>query len=475
VSDSSVTNSEGSFSFPGLQIGSYTVTVTLDGFKTFIANNVVLTAGAGANVKATLEVGGVTEQVVVSSASEIVQTQSSTVSSTINTNQISKLPLTSRSAMDFIPFLPGVSTPGGNRDSTINGLPKGVINITLDGVNIQDNTLRTTDGFFAIVAPRLDAIEEVTVTSAANGADSGGQGAVNIRFVTKSGTNNFKGNMFFTLRHDALNANTFFNNRNLPADPDTGKAPKSQLRQYQPGFNVGGPITIPGLRYLPRAAPAADAGTAKLMQATAADDSPFLTRLGADGSARVTVTFANLSGGPAPDPGVVLTVSRGGKQVGRYPLAWTGGPLPVGARRTLTADLSLPGGWFRDYEIGVALGRAGHQATVRTLSAAVRPWGELVAPATLAVGVVCLLAARRRRHEPVRGLRVRRGAVAGPRSGAGVPGAFPGPFSGPFSAVEAATLGIVAAAPELENATAETAETSGNGSENGSENGNGGS
>src|SRR6185437_1882535 len=81
---------------------------------------------------------------------------------------------------------------------------------------------------------------------------------------------------------------------------------------------VDAPITIPGLRFLPQAA-AVDAGTAKLMQATAADDSPFLTRLGADGSARVTVTFANLSGGPAPDPGVVLTVSRGGKQVGRYP------------------------------------------------------------------------------------------------------------------------------------------------------------
>jgi hypothetical protein len=226
---------------------------------------------------------------------------------------------------------------------------------------------------------------------------------------------------------------------------------------------VDTPIDIPGLRYLPRATPVADAGTAKLMQATAVDDSPFLTQLGADGSARVTITFANLSGGPAPDPGVVLTVSRGGDQVGRYPLAWTGGALPVGARRTLTAELSLPGGWFRDYEIGVALGPTGRQATVRTLSAAVRPWGELAAPAALAVGVVCLLAARRRRYEPVRGLRVRRGAAGGPRSGAGVPGAFPGPFSGPFSAVEAATLGIVAAAPELENATAETAETSGNG------------
>ena len=153
----------------------------------------------------------------------------------------------SRSALDFVANLAGVNTPGGVRDSTVNGLPQGSINITLDGMSIQDNYLKTTDGFFARVSPRLDAIEEVTVTSAANGADSGGQGAINIRFVTKSGTNVFKGSAFFTLRHDGLNANTFFNNRNLPADPATGKAPKAELRQYQPGFNAGGPIVIPGL------------------------------------------------------------------------------------------------------------------------------------------------------------------------------------------------------------------------------------
>jgi Carboxypeptidase regulatory-like domain/TonB dependent receptor-like, beta-barrel len=239
VSDSSVTNAEGSFSFPGLQIGTYTVTITLDGFKTFIANNVVLTAGTGANVKATLEVGGVSEQVVVSSASEIVQTQSSTVSSTINTNQISKLPVTSRSAMDFIPFLPGVSTPGGNRDSTINGLPKGVINITLDGVNIQDNTLRTSDGFFAIVSPRLDAIEEVTVTTASQGADGAGQGAVQIKFTTRAGTNQFIGSGYEYYRSDKLNASTWFNNRDNVA--------KAKLKQNQYGVRYGGPVVIPGL------------------------------------------------------------------------------------------------------------------------------------------------------------------------------------------------------------------------------------
>src|SRR5688572_33181750 len=93
--------------------------------------------------------------------------------------------------MDFVNYLPGVSTPGGNRDATINGLPRGTINITLDGVNVQDNTLRTSDGFFAIVSPRLDAIEEVTVSTASQDSVDSGQGAVQVKFVTRSGTNNF--------------------------------------------------------------------------------------------------------------------------------------------------------------------------------------------------------------------------------------------------------------------------------------------
>jgi len=238
VTQSGVSNAEGAFSFPGLNVGTYTVTVTLQGFKTFVANDVVLTSGAPASIKATLEIGGLEEQIVVSSTSEIVQTQSTVISSTINTNQIVKLPITSRSAMDFVTLLPGVTTAGGNRQSQINGLPRGVINITLDGVNIQDNTLRSTDGFFAIVSPRLDAIEEVTVTTATQEA-SAGQGAVQIKFVTRSGGNDFTGSGYHYYRSDKLNANTWFNNRN---DVD-----KAELKQNQYGVRAGGPIVIPGL------------------------------------------------------------------------------------------------------------------------------------------------------------------------------------------------------------------------------------
>jgi len=235
-----------------------------------------------------------------------------------------------------------------------------------------------------------------------------------------------------------------------------------------PADPVDAPISIPGLRLMPQAAPAVP-GSAKLMDATAVTDSSFLTQIGADGSARVTVTFANLSGGPAGDPGVALTLTRGGTQIGRYPVAWTGGALPVGQRRVLVYELPLPGGWFRDYEIGVEVGSTtggttgsttAQAATVRTLSAAVRPWGELVAPAALAVGLLCLLAGRRRRYEAVRGLPVREGAVAGRRSGVAVPGPFSGlpAESVLFSGVEAATLGIVVPAPGFEIATPETLE-----------------
>jgi hypothetical protein len=239
VSHTSVTNSEGAFSFPSIVPGTYTVTVSLQGFKTVVVNNVVLTSGAPAAVRTVLEVGGLTEQVTVTSSSEIVQTQSSTISSTITTNQITKLPLTSRSAMDFVNFLPGVSTPAGNRDATINGLPRGMINITLDGVNIQDNTLRSTDGFFAIVSPRLDSVEEVTVTTASQGAGDSGSGAVQVKFVTRSGTNAFAGSGYYYYRSDRLNANTWFNNRNGVA--------KATLKQNQMGTRAGGPIMIPGL------------------------------------------------------------------------------------------------------------------------------------------------------------------------------------------------------------------------------------
>jgi hypothetical protein len=242
ITNATVSNSEGHFAIPSLPIGTYTVTVTLQGFKTVVVNDVVLTSGHGADVKATLEVGGVTEQVTVASTSEIIQTQTAGVAQTVNSKTIVQLPLTTRGAMDFVNLLPGVTTPNGNRQASINGLPRTAINITLDGVNIQDNTNKGQsgdDGFFAIVNPRLDAVEEVTVSTAAQGTDATADGAAQVKFVTRSGSNNFTGSAYEYYRGDKFNANTFFNNAKGVA--------KVPLKQNQTGFRVGGPIVIPGL------------------------------------------------------------------------------------------------------------------------------------------------------------------------------------------------------------------------------------
>ena len=119
----------------------------------------------GVGARSPLEVGGLEETVVVAGRlrdrPDAVRGRRRRRSTRTRS---SKLPTGSRSALDFVTSLPGVNTPGGSRDSTINGLPQSAINITIDGMSAQDNHLKTGDGFFARVSPRLDAIEEVTVS-----------------------------------------------------------------------------------------------------------------------------------------------------------------------------------------------------------------------------------------------------------------------------------------------------------------------
>jgi hypothetical protein len=238
-----VSGSDGGFSAPSLSGGTYTVTVTLMGFKTATLNSVTLMAAVPATVKVALQVGALEENVtVVGDSALVVQTQSPSIATNLTGTQITSLPLTSRNALDSLTSLPGFSTSGTARNSSVSGLPRSSINITLDGMNIQDNYLKTTDGYFARLTPLLDSVEEVTVTTAGNTAEATGQGSVQVRFVTKSGTNAFAGTAYEYLRHDWLNANTWFRNRDLPPDPVTGNAPKDKLRNYQQGVAIGGPI-----------------------------------------------------------------------------------------------------------------------------------------------------------------------------------------------------------------------------------------
>ena len=160
------------------------------------------------------------------------------MSTTVAIEQLTRLPLVTRSALNALPILAGVDAVGGPRDATINGLPQTAINVTIDGVNVNNN-LQSTDGFYSMIRPQMDAVEEVTVTGAAGGAEGAGQGAVNIRFVTRSGTNNLDTSLYYYLRHPSLNSNYWFNQRN--------GLPRNEVIVHQVGGRIGGPIVIPGL------------------------------------------------------------------------------------------------------------------------------------------------------------------------------------------------------------------------------------
>ena len=234
-----VTNTQGSFSIPALTPGTYTVTVTLEGFKKAVVDNVRVITGTPASVSVKLAIGALSETVTVRSTTDLVNTQSATVTATLNADQLNRMPTSSRNALNAVTFLPGVNTTGVNRNSTVNGLPESMLNITLDGVSNQDNFLKSTDGFFASVYPRQDSVEQVTVTTAVAGANLGGSGAVTIAFTTRSGTNRHSGSGYEYWRRPSLNTNNWINERN--------GLPKNQTKLDQYGARTGGPIVLPGL------------------------------------------------------------------------------------------------------------------------------------------------------------------------------------------------------------------------------------
>jgi hypothetical protein len=239
VTQTLVTNGEGAYASPAMNVGTYTVTIEMSGFRKAEYREVRLLGSQPATINTVLEIGGLTDTVTVTSATDLVRLESPTISSTVSGEFIKSVPALSRNALDFMVFLPGVETPGANaRESRISGLPEQTINITIDGVSTSNN-LQSTDGFFTMVTPRLDAVEEVTLTTANAGADSSAHGATQVRFVTKSGTNRFKGTVYEYFQHKSLNTNTFFNRLNGL------ERPRATVNTY--GASLGGPIVIPGL------------------------------------------------------------------------------------------------------------------------------------------------------------------------------------------------------------------------------------
>jgi hypothetical protein len=233
----STTTDSGAFIFPQLAPGIYSLTVEARGFKRTLVPEVAVQVGQTAVLNLTLETGELTEQVTVTGGvQEIINTTSPSLNTTINTRQVQDLPLAFRDPLGLAGLQAGVAVDGANvRGSSISGLRQTTTNVTQDGINAMDNFVKTSS-LFAIAAPSLNSTAEFTITTGVVGSDQG-RGVGQVTLVTRGGTNEFHGSLFYMNRNDALQANSFFNN--------SLGTPRPRQNQHFFGFDIGGPLYFP--------------------------------------------------------------------------------------------------------------------------------------------------------------------------------------------------------------------------------------
>jgi hypothetical protein len=231
--------SHGEYTFPQLPFGAYQLTVGAAGFQTAIFQAVQVQTGRDTNVNVTLKIGGATEKVEVSaSASPLVETDSNTLSETIDTAQVVNLPVAGRSVMGLAFLVPGWSSTGaGSTSGTWNNMPGGaVVGADFDGTPGISNRFRS-GGFnygTTAVQPRIEDVGEMTVQTAQLDLSGNGTSAMRISIVSRHGTNQYHGRLYEDFRNTDLNANSWINNaRNLP---------RNILKLNDFGGSVGGPI-----------------------------------------------------------------------------------------------------------------------------------------------------------------------------------------------------------------------------------------
>jgi hypothetical protein len=223
----------GAFLFPQVPVGTYKISVSLEGFKAAEFTDVTVAVGQDYSLTARLSIGARTEIVTVTAGSSLVQTTSPEVTSTVLQRQVLDIPLNGRDVTNLIKLQAGVAGISNRANTTINGGRPTWTQVTLDGINIQDNFIRTNSLDFLPNRPTSDNVAEFSITTSVSGADAAG-GATSVRMVTPQGTNRFVGSVFETNRDSKFAANSFFNN--------AAQTPKSELSRHQFGGRLGGPI-----------------------------------------------------------------------------------------------------------------------------------------------------------------------------------------------------------------------------------------
>ncbi|HJP94922.1 MAG TPA: carboxypeptidase regulatory-like domain-containing protein [Pyrinomonadaceae bacterium] len=247
-------SSEGLYAFTAVTPGNYTLKVEARGFKTASLSSVAVETNSVRGLDINLELGAPTETVTVVSGAvaDQLQTETGARENTITAKQIDNLSIISRSAIELLRILPGVVAPDANTleqvgfvsgaNSTnqyhVNGLRGEQNNVTIDGARMMD--FGANNG--SVITANPDMVQEVRVQTS-NYAAEHGTSAVQINATTKGGSSGFHGTVYDYMRHWRFQASDRSNN---VANPIVAR-PKSQYNY--PGFNIGGPIIIPGTNF----------------------------------------------------------------------------------------------------------------------------------------------------------------------------------------------------------------------------------
>ena len=229
------TTSAGTYAFPSLTPGRYSITVTMPGFQTFTSTHNVLTVGTPLVVDVALVVGTVGQTVEVVSNYQRLETSNATVSDIIDTKQVENLPLNGRNPLALLTLEPGVvqrTTNGAGSGTHVFGSRDRAHNVTIDGIDANESTVPNPQGNIQRLNP--DNVQEFRTVTLGATAEEGRNSGANVIVATRAGTNAYHGSVFYFNRNTDYNANEWFSNY------EGKKRPELKLNEY--GFAVGGPI-----------------------------------------------------------------------------------------------------------------------------------------------------------------------------------------------------------------------------------------
>ncbi|HEY6217946.1 MAG TPA: carboxypeptidase-like regulatory domain-containing protein [Pyrinomonadaceae bacterium] len=228
------TNQDGAYVFTAVPPGTYRLEVSATGFKTASASGLIALVDTPTVRDVQLEIGAVSETVdVTASAETAINTSDATLGNSFERKRIVELPLNANNVVGLLSLQPGVS-----RSGFVNGGRADQSNITLDGVDVNEQQdgldVVTDEAFASVLRVTRDSLQEFRVTTTNPNAEQGRSSGAQVSLVTRSGSNQWHGSLFETHRNTVTTANDFFNN--------AAGVERPQLLRNIFGGSVGGPI-----------------------------------------------------------------------------------------------------------------------------------------------------------------------------------------------------------------------------------------